>query len=307
MELRHLHHLVLLADELSFTRAADRANLSQTAFSRSIQALERDLNVRLFDRKTRSVALTVIGAQLVSRARTLAHEAEIFSQEASYLANGQGGRMAMGASLLATDVFLRSRVPNWSSVFPGTEITIKVGQWRTLKSLLEHGEIEFFVAYPGDIERDPGFIVDPLDSQPTSVFCRADHPLLANSGRVRTRALLAFPWASVASMDHSDTRRLASHLQLDSEADLPWGLLCDHLDLLRDATLLGDNLLFSWRSWVQPYLESGDMVDLADYLSEKIPDNPLSCAVVRPANRSLSPIANRIIERLAERSERSAP
>ncbi len=301
MELRHLHHLVLLADELSFTRAADRANLSQTAFSRSIQVLERDLNVRLFDRKTRSVALTAVGAQLVSRARTLAHDVEIFSQEASYLANGQGGRMAMGASLLASDVFLRARVPAWATVFPGTQITVKVGQWRTLKSLLEHGEIEFFIGYPGDIDLDPEFVVHTLDSQATSVFCRADHPLLANSGgkrTIRTRQLLAFPWASVASMDHSDTRRLASHFQLDSESELPWSLLCDHLDVLRDATLLGDSLLFSWRSWVQPYLERGEMVDLADYLSERIPDNPLSCAVVHPRGRSLSPMADRVIAML---------
>lgn len=53
IELRQLGHLVMLADELSFTRAAIRANLSQTAFSRSIGSLEKRLGVRLFDRGTR--------------------------------------------------------------------------------------------------------------------------------------------------------------------------------------------------------------------------------------------------------------
>jgi DNA-binding transcriptional LysR family regulator len=48
-KLRHLEHLVLLADELHFARAAERACLSQSAFSRSIQALEDTLGLRLVD------------------------------------------------------------------------------------------------------------------------------------------------------------------------------------------------------------------------------------------------------------------
>ena len=45
MDLKRLQHLLLLTEELHFSRAAQRANLSQTAFSRSIQTLERELGV----------------------------------------------------------------------------------------------------------------------------------------------------------------------------------------------------------------------------------------------------------------------
>ncbi|MGH8440901.1 MAG: helix-turn-helix domain-containing protein [Pseudomonas sp.] len=74
IDLKRIRHTVLLSEELHFSRAAERANLSQTAFSRSIQSLEADLGVRLFDRDTRSVMLTAAGREVSARApRTTWH------------------------------------------------------------------------------------------------------------------------------------------------------------------------------------------------------------------------------------------
>ena len=61
MDLRRLNHVVALADTLHFARAAEQVHLSQPAFSRSIQALEYDLFLRLFDRDTGDVRPTTSG------------------------------------------------------------------------------------------------------------------------------------------------------------------------------------------------------------------------------------------------------
>ena len=61
LNLRQLQHLLLLADELHFARASERAFLSQSAFSRSIQALEESVGLRLFDRDLRLVRPTPSG------------------------------------------------------------------------------------------------------------------------------------------------------------------------------------------------------------------------------------------------------
>ena len=75
IDLRKLKHLVLLAEELNFSRAAEKAHLSQTAFSRSIQALEQECGLHLFDRGTRTVKITTSGQHLLAKARSLGAQA----------------------------------------------------------------------------------------------------------------------------------------------------------------------------------------------------------------------------------------
>ncbi len=69
MEVRQLVHFVAVAEEQSFTRAARRLSYVQSALSVSIQTLERELGLRLFDRTTHRVALTDAGEALLPTAR----------------------------------------------------------------------------------------------------------------------------------------------------------------------------------------------------------------------------------------------
>ena len=74
MNLRRLEQLIALAEEGSFVRAAERTHLSQPALTRSIQHLEHDLGIRLFDRTRQGVVPTAAGQQLVDRARRVLFE-----------------------------------------------------------------------------------------------------------------------------------------------------------------------------------------------------------------------------------------
>ena len=69
MELRQLRYLVALADEESFTRAAEREHIAQPALSQQIQKLEQELGLPLVERTTRRVSITDAGKLLVARAR----------------------------------------------------------------------------------------------------------------------------------------------------------------------------------------------------------------------------------------------
>ena len=71
VELRHLRAFVAVAEELNFTRAADRLHLAQQALSKQIRQLEEQLGTQLLDRTTRKVELTPSGLALLEHARTL--------------------------------------------------------------------------------------------------------------------------------------------------------------------------------------------------------------------------------------------
>ena len=61
MKLRHLEYFVAAAEELNFTHAAGRLNVSQPPFSKQIQDLESELGINLFQRERKGVALTAAG------------------------------------------------------------------------------------------------------------------------------------------------------------------------------------------------------------------------------------------------------
>ena len=69
MELRHLQHFLAVAEEQSFTRAAQRVHIVQSALSTSIRALEEELQAKLFVRGARQVGITPAGRSFLATAR----------------------------------------------------------------------------------------------------------------------------------------------------------------------------------------------------------------------------------------------
>ncbi len=71
MEFHQLQYVVAVAEELNFTRAADKVSVSQSTLSHQIAKLEDELGIKLFDRSSRSVHVTQAGADFVRRARLM--------------------------------------------------------------------------------------------------------------------------------------------------------------------------------------------------------------------------------------------
>jgi DNA-binding transcriptional LysR family regulator len=115
--LPQLRAFLALADERSFTRAANRLRVSQPALTVQIRNLETSLGVRLFDRDPRDVALTRVGGELAPRLRRLVADLDGAMSDVSDVAKGRRGTIRIAAlpSFSASrlpDVVARFRVDN---------------------------------------------------------------------------------------------------------------------------------------------------------------------------------------------------
>ncbi len=96
MELRQIRHFVTVAEEAHFGRAAERLAISQPALSSSIQRLEQDFGVRLFERDSKGVRITLAGQLVLDFARELMHGADRTKSFVRALSAGQVGRLEIG-------------------------------------------------------------------------------------------------------------------------------------------------------------------------------------------------------------------
>lgn len=94
-DFRQLRYFIAVAEELSFTRAAQRLHLSQPPLSQQIQALEQDLGVRLFERDKRNVALTAPGRLFLDQARQILAMADEARSQVSEAAAGFSGHLKL--------------------------------------------------------------------------------------------------------------------------------------------------------------------------------------------------------------------
>ena len=298
IDLRRLQHMVFLAESLHFSRAAERANLSQTAFSRSIQSLEQELGLRLFDRGTRFVALTASGAQLVEHAREVLSQVRHLKIEAQELLGGTAGRLSFGVSQLVSSELLQQWVDYLQPVDSQVQLDIEVNHWEALSELLLAERIEFFVANADLLASDPRFMLTPLQTRPASIYCRAGHPIL-HQETFEAAQMLTYPWAS-ARFNHAVAYQLRQLLQFDEQQQLPIQLNCSDLGLLRHRAFNSDCLLVTWQHWLEEDLRAGRMIDLQFFVCP--PDHSrvlgLSCSLVQLAGRSLSPLAKRAVTQL---------
>jgi DNA-binding transcriptional LysR family regulator len=98
VELRHLRYFIAVAEELNFSRAAQRMHMAQPPLSAAIRQLERDIGVDLFVRTTREVTLTEAGRAFLKGARRTLADADQAAEDAKRAAAGELGRLRIAYS-----------------------------------------------------------------------------------------------------------------------------------------------------------------------------------------------------------------
>jgi DNA-binding transcriptional LysR family regulator len=161
MNLRFLRTFVTIADHGGVARAAVRLNLTQSAASRQIQALEDELGVRLFARIGRGTRLTSEGEDLLERSRRLLFDVAALGDRASALKSGDIGVLRVGATPQTIESLLAEFLPRYRKRHLGVEGHLVEDGGARLPSRLERGDIDVAIMPAGD-DRFRGRLLYPM-------------------------------------------------------------------------------------------------------------------------------------------------
>ncbi|WP_322749893.1 MULTISPECIES: LysR family transcriptional regulator [unclassified Frankia] len=184
MDLKLLEHFAAVAEELSFTRAAAKLHLSQSALSRSVRALEDSLGCSLFVRNTRQVTLTPAGQALRAELPALVDHVTASLDRVRSTGRSSTGRSSTGRSSTGSRRQLvvgaspnyycpaaRHLLQLFSDHFPDIELTLRAIPWWGESSSLRKGAVDAtFALFPNILSDAADLSYVPLQAQPR-VFC----------------------------------------------------------------------------------------------------------------------------------------
>jgi DNA-binding transcriptional LysR family regulator len=194
--LADLRAFVTVGEHRSFAAAAQALHLSQPALSRRISHLEEQLGVRLFDRTTRSVALTLLGRRFLEQMRGLVEEVDRSVAELHDSAQLESGDVTVGCVFSAVHHFLPSVIREFRRQHPRVLVRIIEEGADEVLDVVKHGEADFAINYIG--MQDPEVEFAALLKEPYVLAVPASHAL-ARRRSVRWEELADHPLARVSN------------------------------------------------------------------------------------------------------------
>lgn len=284
MDLRKLKHAVILAEEGNYARAARRLNLTQPALSRSIQALEAAMGLKLFDRAAVGVRPNAAGREIVARARVLLDMSVALQHDIQAISQGTAGRLALGLGPMLVPLLSRAVEDALGDGF-ALDLRCEIEPVHKLAELLAAEKIDLFIADTRHARQFKAFAITSLADVAAGYYARADHPL-AGRPDLTLADLADFP---LASPDLG--REPIPGVEIGSA-----GLACEDVVTLKRFALTSDAVLLAMGLALEPERSQGKIVRLSAKATE---DGLSQVGVVENAGRTRSPAAERIVAAFA--------
>lgn len=196
----------MVAEELHFGHAAQRLHVAQPSLSRQIRDLEHELQVRIFDRTSRTVSLTAAGAEVIEMANRTIRMADATRDTAKAASLGWIGRVSLGFVTSAAGEFLPPLVSEHRRQHAEVKLDLRELTSAQQVEALRSGEIDLGITR--DLTGDGDLSVTPLFHEPLVVAVPDSHPL-------RTKRIVGL--RDLAQFDFVGLPRLS--------APRMWGLL----------------------------------------------------------------------------------
>lgn len=201
-----------LAKELHFTKTAEKLGIAQPLLSEQIKALEQTINVKLFNRTSRQVELTLAGEIFRDRAQLIIEGMKDSISAARAAERGEQNRLRIGYTDEYSSDFLPDCIQHIKELRPGANLELTMAMTPHLIELLRTGLIDgaFMCPIPDD-PFGPEYTISLLPPLPLSVALPANHPLAARQA-LPVSALRGEPFIEGPPTPQSASERVVNRL-----------------------------------------------------------------------------------------------
>ena len=259
MNIKHLEHLLVLAATGSFSRAAEKLFITQSALSRSIQSLEEDLGGKVLDRIGKRNELTPLGVDVVSRARHIVRDAAELRHSAKLLQEGGRGAISVGlgsgpAALLMLPLMCEAATQ------PGMRVAVTQGPVELQILQLRSRLLDAMVVDMRRVIPAADLQIESLVELKAGFVARKAHPL-AGKKAVSFADVLRFPIASTPLSDEV-ARLMVDQYGLQANPAEMVSLRCDDINSLVHTVTQTDAIFLGVIATAQVGLTDGSLVEL---------------------------------------------
>lgn len=187
MELRHLRYFLAVAEEKSFSRAAERLHVSQPPLSMHVKALEGELGVRLLDRTNRGVTLTPAGQVFLDEIRAVLRRIDQARIKAQHAGQGEVGTLSVGFVSTAGYGILPPALKRFRERFPGVDVQLHELTTDAQIREMRAGRLDLGIGL-GPVE-EVDLVFETVLRETLVLAAPVRHAALPRSGPVRLKAL----------------------------------------------------------------------------------------------------------------------
>src|SRR6202163_898697 len=225
MTLEQLRIFIAVAEKQHVTRAASELNLTQSATSAAIAALETRYGIKLFDRVGRGIVLTQTGRDFLNEAREVLARAKAAARILDDLAGLKRGSLNLAASQTVANYWLPPRIETFRQTYPGIDLRVRIANTEQVANAVSQGNADLgFVE--GEVD-EPSLAIRRMEGDSLVIVVGARHRWV---GRTRitpqllteTSWILREPGSGTRSMFEAGLRKFHVKLpDLDIRLELP--------------------------------------------------------------------------------------
>lgn len=261
IEIRHLRHIISLANHRNFHRAADAVGITQPALSHSIRQAETHYGIPLFTRKRGEVKPTPFGLIVLDGAKAVLKSLDEAQRQVLLMKGLESGLLVIGCDPLLSEPVLAPALRAMLGRHERIRFQVTLGFREELRARLLEGTIDLYLGAPAASDPECDLIV--FSMPPTMAFCRPGHPLFGGRSAPLGRAV-GYPIIGVDPPWYVNW--LARELGLEpGDARLAETVFarCGDYGLIRRLVKESDAISTAYRPVIEADLAAGTLVPLS--------------------------------------------